>query len=45
MLQPHAKPNSDHDPHETMCDRPLNPTIWVTFKDDQALAEFVVTFR
>ena len=53
MLQPLPKQRKvngrivvdEHEPHESTCDNAERPTIWVAYKDDQALAEFVVTYR
>ena len=45
MKIPSTKPNSQHIPYETTVDSTVNPSIYVTYKDDQAKACFLVSFK
>lgn len=45
MKIPSSKPNSNNIPYETTVDSIHSPTIFVTYKDDQAKPTYLVSFR
>ena len=45
LLQPNLKPGSKFDVYETTVNNIRNPTIFVTYQDNQAFPEFLVSFK
>lgn len=45
MKQPPNKMGQKHVPYESLVDNVHNPSIFVTFTDDQALPEYIITFK
>eukprot|EP01083_Nonionella_stella_P019919 55297_1 len=45
MKIPPIKPTSEHLPYETTVNSESNPTVFVTYQDDQALPTYLISFR
>lgn len=39
------KEDNGYIPYETTVDKPSDPSIFVTYQDDQALSEYLISFK